>query len=155
MRGTKVLADRRADFIPHGRTAKLRKLTGEYQIDHERHIHQLLAGVDVSPVGSCIAGLFSKSLGNHEQRFRPRRIVHVVGSETVYRVAIIVAQVEKPRADVERCAILLKLLMLELKHRFWILNALKNVVRRERRDDRRALPPARSAHCPQVLLRRW
>ena len=141
VRGAEVLADYRANFIPDGGTTKLRKLAGEYQVDYDRHTHQLPAGADVLLVGSVSAGLFGKCLGDHPQRFGPCRIVHVIGSEAVGRVVVIVRQVEKPRADVECCVILLKLLVLELKHRFRILNALQNVVRRERPEDRRRSYP--------------
>ena len=132
-----ALADGRANFIPDGRAAKLRKLAGEYGVDGERHLHQLPAGAGVSLVGSAIAGLLGKRLGDHAQRFGPSRIVHVVGREAADRVAVIVPQVEKPRADVERSVVLLKLLMLELKRRLRVVNALENVVRRECREDRR------------------
>ena len=116
---------------------QLRKLAGEYGVDGKRHLDQLAAGAAISPVDSAIAGLLGKPLDDHTQRLGPCRIVHVVGREAADRVAVIVPQVEKPRADVERSVVLLKLMMLELKRRLRVVNALENVVRRERREDRR------------------
>ena len=39
--GAEALTDDGANFIPDGRAAKLRELAGEYEIDGERHLHQL------------------------------------------------------------------------------------------------------------------
>ena len=44
-------------------------------------------------------------------------------------------QIQKPRANIQRSVVLLKLLMLELKDRFRIVDALKKVVRREACED--------------------
>jgi hypothetical protein len=132
-----ALADRRANFIPDIRATKLRKLASEYEVDRECHPYQLSTSASVSPVGFSVAGLFGKRLPNHAQRFGPSRIVHVVGREACGRVVVIVQQVEKSRKQVEGSVVLLKLLMLELKCRLRVVNALKNVVRRERRKELR------------------
>ena len=60
-----ALADDGAHFIPDGRAAKLRKLAGKYEIDGERHLHQLPSNVGISLVGSAIAALLGKRLGDH------------------------------------------------------------------------------------------
>ena len=116
---------------------KLRKLPSEYKIYGERHLNELPASKGVSSVGFAVAGPLCKGLSDHAQRFCPCCIVQVVGSEAARRVVVITLHVEKLRADIERSVVLLQLLMLELKRRMWVINALKNVVRRERREDRR------------------
>ncbi len=58
----------------------------------------------------------------------------------------------KPRTQVERSVVFLKLLMLELKCRLRVVNAIENAVRREcRKDSRRShhldLPTIRKLSC--------
>ena len=60
VRGTEALAGYCTNCIPDGRAAKLGKLAGEYQVDHERHTHQLPASEEVLLVGSVIGALFCK-----------------------------------------------------------------------------------------------
>ena len=86
-------------------------------------------------------GMLGQALCDHAQRFGPCWNVHVVSPEAVDPLPVTVAQIQKPRTNIQRSVILLKLLMLELKDRFRILNTLKQVVRREAREHlRRARP---------------
>ena len=89
----------------------------------------------VPPVGTFLAGLFGKRLGDHAQRLSPGRNVHVLANEPVFGVLVRLVQFDQLRSDIERRVMLLKLLMPELKRRFRVLDALENVVGCKARED--------------------